>query len=311
MTRPGQGRRPRPGWFGALAAVLAVLAVGLLIGAPAGHAVSGVPTAVPAGDPGGNPFQKGPDPTEAGIESGQGPFQIATVSVPPGAGFGGGIIFYPTDTSQGSYAGIAISPGIMGTDATIGWYGPLLAAQGFVVFTISTLSVYDPPSTRGDELRSALDYLTGSSPVRAEVDPNRLGVMGHSLGGGGAVEAEANDPTLKAAIPLSEWDITADLSNVRTPTMFIGAQFDVTAPDLIYSLQAYQQLPEMLDKQYLELAGGNHGTALTPTPTIAKYAISWMKRFLDNDTRYDQFLCPIVEPADDPTLSAHQGTCPN
>jgi dienelactone hydrolase len=306
-------------WIGAFGAALAALVAGLLIGAPAAHAGSvnptGHPTGIPTGqhaadptaDPPGNPYQRGPDPTEAGLESGQGPFYVSTVDVPSGDGFGGGAIYYPAATSEGTFAGIAIAPGLLGTDATIGWYGPLLASQGFVVITISSFSLFDPPPTRGAELRAALRYLTGSSPVRGEVDASRLGVMGHSLGGGGTLEAEAADPSLKAAVPLSEWEITTNLANIRTPTMFIGSQDDLTAPDLLYSLPAYQQLPAGVAKQYVELDGASHGTALTPNPTIAKYAISWMKRYLDNDTRYDQFLCPI---ALDWTLSVHQGTCP-
>jgi len=27
--------------------------------------------------------------------------------------------------------------------------------------------------------------------------------------------------------------------------------------------------------------------------TISEYSVAWMKRFLDNDTRYDQFLCRL------------------
>lgn len=29
----------------------------------------------------------------------------------------------------------------------------------------------------------------------------------------------------------------------------------------------------------------------SPNTTIARYAISWLKEFVDNDDRYEQFLC--------------------
>ena len=39
--------------------------------------------------------------------------------------------------------------------------------------------------------------------------------------------------------------------------------------------------------------------------TIAKYSISWLKRFIDNDTRYEQFLCPRAERLGDPGVPGH------
>ena len=42
--------------------------------------------------------------------------------------------------------------------------------------------------------------------------------------------------------------------------------------------------------------------------TIAKYSISWLKRFVDNDTRYEQFLCP--KPTG-PAIEEYRDTCPH
>ena len=46
--------------------------------------------------------QRGPDATIAMIEATRGPFATAQVSVPAGNGFGGGVVHYPTDTTQGT-----------------------------------------------------------------------------------------------------------------------------------------------------------------------------------------------------------------
>ena len=77
-----------------------------------------------------NPYQRGPNPTAASIAATTGPFAIGSVSVPRGNGFGGGVIYYPTDTSQGRFGAVAISPGLNGTWAGIAWLGPRLASQG-------------------------------------------------------------------------------------------------------------------------------------------------------------------------------------
>lgn len=44
-----------------------------------------------------------------------------------------------------------------------------------------------------------------------------------------------------------------------------------------------------------------------PTTTIAQYSVSWLKGFVDNDTRCDQFLCPTPN---DPNTVVLQITCP-
>jgi hypothetical protein len=58
-----------------------------------------------------NPFERGPDPTVQSIEATTGPFAISRVTVPGQRGFGGGTIYFPTDTSQGTFGAVAISPG--------------------------------------------------------------------------------------------------------------------------------------------------------------------------------------------------------
>ena len=71
-----------------------------------------------------SPYEPGPAPTAASIAAVTGPFTTASVAVARGNGFGGGRIYYPTDTSQGTFGGVAISPGLNGTWAGIAWLGP-------------------------------------------------------------------------------------------------------------------------------------------------------------------------------------------
>src|SRR5687768_5829851 len=80
-----------------------------------------------------NPYQKGPDPTSTLLNATSGPFSVATSNVSSLAanGFGGGTIYYPTDT--GTYAVLAISPGFTATQSTTAWLGRRIATHGFVV----------------------------------------------------------------------------------------------------------------------------------------------------------------------------------
>ena len=140
-----------------------------------------------------SPYERGPDPTESLIEAASGPFATAqtTVSRLAATGFGGGTIYYPTSTAEGTFGAVAISPGFTATQSSIAWIGPRLASHGFVVITIDTLSTLDQPDSRGDQLLAALDYLTDRSSVRSRIDASRLAVAGHSMGGGGSLAAAA------------------------------------------------------------------------------------------------------------------------
>jgi predicted dienelactone hydrolase len=258
-----------------------------------------------------SPFERGPAPTTASVEAARGPFAIATTTVARSSvsGFGGGTIYYPTSTAEGTFGAVAISPGFTSSQSAISWLGPRLSSQGFVVITIDTLSTLDQPDSRGTQLLAALDYLTRTSSVRTRIDSTRLGVMGHSMGGGGSLAASRTRPTLQAAIPLTPWHTTKSWTSVRVPTMIIGAESDTTAPVASHSEPFYNSLTAVPDKAYLELNGASHSAPTRANTTVAKYSISWLKRFIDDDTRYDQFLCPA--PARSTLIEEYRATCPH
>ena len=278
------------------AVALALVTAGSVAGAPSAYAAD-------------NPFERGPAPTVASIEAARGPFAFSTTTVSSFvSGFGGGTIYFPTSTAEGTFGAVAIAPGFTATQSSISWLGPRLASQGFVVFTIDTNSTFDQPNSRGTQLLAALDYLTGQSSVRTRIDRNRLAVAGHSMGGGGTLAAANTRPALQAAIPLTAWHTTKTWSNVRVPTLVIGAQNDTVAPVSQHSILFYNSIPATSEKGYLELAGASHFAPNSSNTTIAKYMISWLKRFVDDDTRYEQFLCPAPS---DSTLSDSRATCPH
>ncbi|MEU1697403.1 bis(hydroxyethyl) terephthalate hydrolase [Streptomyces hirsutus] len=297
-VRPSHTRRGRTGRFAGLAAaVAAVVGLSTLTG-PGAHAAA-------------NPYERGPAPSQSSIEALRGPYSVSETSVSSLSvtGFGGGTIYYPSSTADGTFGAIAISPGFTAYESSIAWLGPRLASQGFVVFTIDTNTTLDQPDSRGDQLLAALDYLTGRSAVRGRIDGSRLGVMGHSMGGGGSLEAAKDRPSLQAAIPLTPWNLDKTWPEVRTPTLIFGADGDTVAPVSTHAEPLYTGLPSSLDRAYLELNNATHFTPNSSNTTIAKYSISWLKRFIDNDTRYEQFLCPL--PQRSLTIAESRGNCPH
>jgi len=271
---------------------------------------AGGQTAVAGAALAAKPNERGPAPTVASIEAARGSFAFAQLTVARSSvsGFGGGTIYYPTSTASGTFGAVAISPGFTASQSSVAWLGPRLASQGFVIITIDTLSTLDQPASRGTQLLAALDYLTNTSSVRTRIDKTRLGVMGHSMGGGGSLAASVSRPALQAAIPMTPWNTTKSWSSDRVPTLIIGAENDTTAPVASHAEPFYTSLPAGLDKAYLELDNATHSAPTSANVTIAKYSISWLKRFIDNDTRYEQFLCPLPSGS---AIQEYRGNCPH
>jgi dienelactone hydrolase len=286
---------------GAASALLAVtLAVG---GTLVGSGTS------PAGAQ-ANPYERGPAPTNTSIEQ-PGTFAVSTATVASQTNFGGGTIYYPTSTASGTFAGIALSPGFTETQSYLQWLAQRLATHGFVVININTLNNLETPNVRADELQAALTWLTSSaSPVRTRVDASRLGVGGHSMGGGGTIEAANERPTLKAAVAFQPWHSVTSWPNVRVPIMIQGATNDTIAPIAQHSEAFYPTLTGAPEKAYVEFAGADHfaSGATGKTALTSRFTVAWFKRFLDNDTRYDQFLCPKPVRSD---LTEYRDTCPH
>ncbi|MEV0614056.1 alpha/beta hydrolase [Nonomuraea sp. NPDC050404] len=257
------------------------------------------------------PYDRGPDPTDSILEASRGPFSTSQTSVSSlsVSGFGGGTIYYPTDTSQGTFGAIAISPGYTARWSSLSWLGPRIASHGFVVIGIETNSVYDQPASRGRQLLAALDYLVEDSTtaVRSRIDGSRLAVAGHSMGGGGTLEAANDRPSLQAAVPLAPWNLTKSWSGVRVPTMIIGGENDSVASVTTHSEPFYNSIPSSSEKAYLELNGASHFFPQTTNTTMAKSMVSWLKRYVDDDTRYERFLCP---PPSGSSIQEYRHTCP-
>ena len=278
--------------------------IALALAMAGGAVLTGGPTAGAQS----SPFQRGPNPTNASIEATRGPFAISQTSVSSlVSGFGGGTIYYPTSTSEGTFGAIAISPGFISPESAIAWLGPRIASQGFVVMTMATNSIYDQPGSRADQLQAALNYLVNSSNVRTRIDRTRLGLMGHSMGGGGTLEATEGNTSLQAAVPLQPWHTDKTFPGIRTPTMIIGAENDTIASVAAHSIPFYNSIPASAEKAYLEINNASHLVANSPNTTLAKYSVAWLKRYIDNDTRYEQFLCP---PPGGTAISDYRHTCP-
>jgi dienelactone hydrolase len=267
--------RARPGAAGRLAGV--VLAAGLAAG--------GVAAATPAAAD-----QHGPAPTKAGVER-NGPYQVDTYQATNVRGFANGTIYAPRSTTE-RFGVVSIVPGFVSSWSQMAWMGTRLASHGFIVIGVNTNSAFDGPTERSRQQWAAIQNVLADSRVSSRLDRNRLAVAGWSMGGGGTLESAAAHPEVRAAIPMAPWDlINKNFSGVRSPTLIVGADGDIVAPNAEHSIPFYQTVAAG-EKALAIVNGDDHFLPTHETATQSRLYVSWLKRYVDDDTRYTQFLCP-------------------
>ena len=82
------------------------------------------------------------------------------------------------------------------------------------------------------------------------------------------------------------------------------------APVGSHSIPFYDSLTNAPERAYLELDNASHFAPNSPNTVIAAHTIASLKRFVDTDTRYSQFLCPGPSVSVFGDVSAYRNTCP-
>lgn len=239
-----------------------------------------------------------------------GPYEVETtvVSRADAEGYGGGTIYAPVADDQ-TFGAIVASPGYTAYQATIAWYGPLLASHGFVVFTIDTLDDEDQPAQRAQQLGAALDWLLEESPVADAVDPERIGALGHSMGAAGALALANDDPRVRAVVGLTPYHHPDfDLSGIGAATLLVGVHGDTVTPVAEQAVPAFDALENASARAYVELASGSHMTPSLPDPTIGALTVAWAQQFLGDGDAASALLCPAPQP--DGIISDARVDCP-
>jgi dienelactone hydrolase len=246
-------------------------------------------------------YQKGPAPTVAALEA-KGPFATATATLAAGADFGSGTtIYYPTDRSAGSFGLLVLCPGFVSTAGLYAGIAQRIASHGFVVTVVSTKSLTDQPKARGAQMMSVMKAVLAQNKVQGvayagQIDESRVAFGGHSAGGSGTFYAAASQPQLKALVGLMPGEPGTNFTpftGIRIPTLILTGSIDALANS--WADPYFKQLDPTLPAAHIDLAGIGH-LSLWTTATqasqgrIAKYVTAWVKRFVDEDTRYTPFV---------------------
>ena len=254
--------------------------------------------------------QRNADPTAASISTSVGPEKVHKTRVLPTAvtGFGGGTLYYPTNTQGKTVGAVVLAPGFTNSKDDLGWYGPALASQGFIVFGIDTLDPGDFPDARTTELLAAVDFLKKDSDIASRLDRTRIAVAGYSMGGGAAIKAATTHHEISAVLAFAPFYTTDDarsttlpVGSITSPTLIVTGEKDDTASARYFGRPFYDGLPATTPRQYLQLKGADHAAPEHKNADILSASIAFLKTFVDNDDRYAKFIFPAPHR---PSLSA-------
>jgi hypothetical protein len=126
------------------------------------------------------------------------------------------------------------------------------------------------------------------------------------MGGGGAVNAAMRRPSLQAAVPFAPASFSQNMSNVSVPTLLMGARDDGTVTHSSIT-NLYNSKPASTEAAYVSLTRGGHGFPTWGNTEVTRRVIPWLKIWIDNDTRYTQFMCPGL--ADNTGVASYNNTC--
>lgn len=277
---------------------------------------------------------RGRSPVDAD-PSAPGPIGFATASftfTDPDWGEYPSTAFIPAaDGNPAPWPTIVLENGFFATAPMMSWYSEHLASHGYLVLGVTPPTPFIPDVTewaRGFAGGAALvlaESANPASPLAGLVDETRLGAIGLSMGGAGALEQGGTEPArFQAIVSLAPgWndfgaflfaDTLAAARRVEAHTQIQRGSQDCLVP-ADGPLGYYDAVPAA--KQYLEINGGNHigyideGLATAAGPIVfdlvpvdcpattsyaeqhrlsAKYATLWFDKHLYGSTRGDDAL---------------------
>jgi dienelactone hydrolase len=165
-----------------------------------------------------------------------------------------------------------------------------LASHGFIV-----AAAYTTNAGSGQEMLAGLDNLTAfnadpASPFYRKVDLNRVGAVGHSQGGIGAMRAGA-DPRVDVAVPIE--GASASIPAPHGPTLYLAGELDTLVPPA--GIRAAYDATTGTPAAYAELRGADHLVPLVTGNAFRAHVTAFLRWHLMGDAiARDQFIGPCA-----------------
>ncbi|MCX6844016.1 MAG: alpha/beta hydrolase [candidate division WOR-3 bacterium] len=252
-----------------------------------------------------------------------GPCAVATfeVSIPRGRGSMPGIVYRPLsdDSSSGLRPAVVFGHGYL---ASAGRYDSIcrrLASHGFYVLVPASPDpgLFRSLAPAADDMEAALEFLDSLGRMPGMyLDPRRVALAGHSMGGGAAFLDAQRDTTgsVKAVVGLAPYRISKQThpESLHVPAMVIAGGNDRSAPAAAVRREFYEPCPAPC--YYVVVRAGGHNGFLDLTSwiedrfepfdrviqlrAVRTYVTAFLQVYLAGDERYLPWLL-------DPTLSAN------
>jgi dienelactone hydrolase len=243
--------------------------------------------------------EHGPSPTPALLNA-TGPYAIGSYKISAADAkahnYGGATVYYPTQQGE-TFGVVAMMPGFLAFQAVYDSLVKKFASHGFIVANLDSVARGDFPDARAKQLADGLKHVvelaqSGKAPYASVADVSRRAILGNSMGGGAVLSAAVADPTLKAAVALQPWHTTQSFSADAVPTLIVACEKDTIATNKTHSDVFYASLPDNLPRGEIEMKGVGHLCATflaskAQLATMGKSTVAWLKRFVDEDMRYD------------------------
>ena len=183
------------------------------------------------------------------------------------------------DTANAIHPTIVFVHGFRAKKEWYSWIGECLASQGYssLLFTVPSPKLPNPHQW-SDGIKNAIDYLSNKeSPLHDKTCSERIGVMGHSMGGLGALMAGSEDSRIKCVVGLAPaiiprlLTVPEEIYNMSIPIQLqIGSEDGIISPE---DVKAFFNNLASEKKTNIEIKGGNHIRFMdrTTASTIGEY----------------------------------------
>jgi predicted dienelactone hydrolase len=143
---------------------------------------------------------------------------------------------------------------------------------------------------RPDDVRAILDDLPAlaardGSPVRDALALDRIGVMGHSLGGATALLVAARDERIRAVVGLAPavfGEVAGASATLDMPVLIVNGDADALTP-LTGARRLYEALPGSTPRALVTILGGDHLLFTRLHAAVNGYATAFLRFALAGD----------------------------
>ncbi len=184
------------------------------------------------------------------------------------------------------------------------WLAERLASHGYIVILFTALAynnLFASPSDWVTGHKGAIETLTTEnlrqgSPIYHRLDTSRIAIMGHSMGGGGALHtADEVGDQVAAVIGITPYETgNKPGENITVPVLIITGSADILVSTSM-GMAFYDALPAINSKLFLTIEAMGHNDVQNEGndqyhEICSTLIVSWLNYFLRDDTRYLSWL---------------------